>query len=218
MRVYHLVGHKHGLENLRLRRLKIAEIDKLNDPFELRSFSSKDQEIRDALETTRSELAKKTGILCFSKNWNNPVLWSHYAEQHRGMALGFDVEDCYIKEVTYLGTRKFFDSRILSEDLTLAEEQILGWLTTKYSHWKYENEWCLFARLEEPDASSKLYFAPFSDKLRLREVILGVRSTVSKSEIFNALGDLSTDVVSQKARLAFGSYRVVKQRNLTLWE
>ena len=35
MRLYHFINKKYGLESLSLKRLKIAQIDKLNDPFEL---------------------------------------------------------------------------------------------------------------------------------------------------------------------------------------
>jgi hypothetical protein len=29
--------------------------------------------------------------------WHNPLLWSHYADRHRGMALGFDTDDAILK-------------------------------------------------------------------------------------------------------------------------
>lgn len=35
LRVYHFVGPDHGLDDIRRRRLKIATIADLNDPFEL---------------------------------------------------------------------------------------------------------------------------------------------------------------------------------------
>jgi hypothetical protein len=45
IRVYHFVGAEYGLDDIRRRRLKIATIDDLNDPFELLP-SSADQTVR----------------------------------------------------------------------------------------------------------------------------------------------------------------------------
>lgn len=35
MRVYHFLDRKYGLDDIRRRRLKIATLDDLNDPFEM---------------------------------------------------------------------------------------------------------------------------------------------------------------------------------------
>ena len=217
MRVYHLVGREHGLQNIRHRRLKIAEIEDLNDPFELRSLSSPDTDVRRAVDMTRAQLAINRGMLCFSASWHNPVLWSHYADKHYGLALGFDVEDACLAQVTYRRHRLPFSPATLSGDPAEAEEQMLLLLTTKYSHWRYEEEWRAFLGLEDRDASTKLCFAEFSDRIRLREVIVGARSTASRAEVADALGALATEVRATKARLAFRSFRVVRQRRASLW-
>jgi hypothetical protein len=36
-----------------------------------------------------------------SRSWENPVLWSHYAEGHKGVCLGFDVKEELLEEVKY---------------------------------------------------------------------------------------------------------------------
>jgi hypothetical protein len=40
-------------------------------------------------------------MLCFSRDWHNPVQWSHYADKHRGICLGFDVPDSLLVPVQY---------------------------------------------------------------------------------------------------------------------
>jgi len=40
MRVFHFVNEEHGLDDLRKRRLKIAALNELNDPFELLALTS----------------------------------------------------------------------------------------------------------------------------------------------------------------------------------
>ena len=74
-----------------------------------------------------------------------------------------------------------------------------------------------FVSLEEEDPQKKLYFAQFSDKLRLSKVIVGAHSRVTRDELRAALGDAGSNVVTIKAQLAFKTFRVVSQPNPRLW-
>jgi len=49
----------------------------------------------------KNELAQERGLLRFSRDWHNPVLWSHYASRHTGLCLGFDVPDDCLGPVSY---------------------------------------------------------------------------------------------------------------------
>lgn len=93
MRLYHFTSRDYGLSNLAQRRLKIATLDDINDPFELEAFSLTNAADRPTYRRFKDEWSKRFGILCFSRSWSNPVQWSHYGEKHRGMCLGFDVDD-----------------------------------------------------------------------------------------------------------------------------
>src|ERR1035441_3016297 len=90
-KLYHFTSADHALDDLRNRRLKIAQFDDLNDPFELRSVDLSGAGHAAALDQFKAETARDYGLLCFSEEWNNILLWSHYADQHRGVCLGFDV-------------------------------------------------------------------------------------------------------------------------------
>jgi hypothetical protein len=217
MRVYHLTGAEHALSNLRHRRIKIARIEDLNDPFELRSISSTIGDVRRALELTRSQLVTNRGMLCFSAGWKNPVLWSHYGDRHRGIALGFDVATECLARVRYKPRRTPYDPGLMSPGGRNAEAAVLNLLTTKYTHWRYEDEWRAFLTLSDPDPETGKYFADFSDQISLREVIVGAASSVSRADVASALGDLATAVRTFRARLAFKSFTVVRQKKESLW-
>lgn len=58
MRLYHFVGEKYGLDNVLRRRLKIARIDDLNDPFEFMARAAGERE-RAALRATKMEQSKR---------------------------------------------------------------------------------------------------------------------------------------------------------------
>lgn len=217
MRVFHFVNTEFGLENLRRRRLKIATLHELNDPFELFGVSLSDESLRRAFRAMKDQLASNHGLLCFSRDWHNPVQWSHYAEKHTGMCLGFDIPDEHLGPVTYSRKRLVVEAESLRNPRELNEETARRFLFTKYSHWRYENEVRCFVTLEEKDPDKNLYFAEFSDKLRLAAVIIGAQSSVTRETLRTALGELSDNVETIKARLAFKTFRVVRQRDPKLW-
>lgn len=217
MRLYHFLSEQYGLENIRRRRLKIARIEELNDPFEFAGVHLRNEDLRRAFSVMKAELNQSRGLLCFSTKWANPVQWSHYADRHRGLCLGFDVPDENVGKVSYSRRRLVIDMERLRNPRDLSEDHARKFLFTKYHHWKYENEFRAFVTLENIDHESGLYFADFSEQLALREVIVGARCNVTRAQLASTLGSLADDVVAVKARLAFSSFSVVRQRNGSLW-
>jgi len=147
-------------------------------------------------------------MVCFSLAWHNPLLWSHYGDRHRGIALGFDLDATKCKRVKYVEERP----ELRTIDLAVAHELLF----TKYVDWKYEEEIRTFTNLNDIDPETKLYFADFGEDCALREVILGPLSDVTEHTLREALGDMNLGHVTlTKARLAFNSFRVVTdQRGL----
>ncbi|MDG4475044.1 DUF2971 domain-containing protein [Thiovibrio frasassiensis] len=217
MRVYHFVNEEHEIGNLRRKRLKIANLTELNDPFELFGVEMSNNQVRRAFEKMKRELSENRGILCFSEDWSNPVVWSHYANHHKGLCLGFEVPDECLGQVHYSRKRLVADLEKLSNPSSLALDEARKFLFTKYSHWRYEKEHRSFVTLEDKDPETGLYFVDFSDRLRLESVIVGARSTASRADIRSALGELATGVEVFKARLAFKKFKVVRQRKQQLW-
>jgi hypothetical protein len=220
MRVYHFINRKYGLQALRRKRLKVSLIDQLNDPFEMVGFASRNRDERQAFAEVKAGLARYSGVLCFSGNWSNPVQWSHYADRHKGLCLGFDVPEALLTRVKYRSKRLKPDPQAIKEmqaEGAAAQEMMLNLVTTKFSHWRYEHEHRMFVRLEERDARG-LYFCDFSENLALREAIVGSESSISRAQLKRALGRMSTCVVVFKARLAFQSFRVVRQKRDALWK
>jgi hypothetical protein len=208
MRVFHFVNHEFGLKDIRERRLKIARIMELNDPFEFLGVELSDKIRRDALRRTKSELAKRFGLLCFTKNWHNPVLWGHYANKHRGLCLGFDLPEQLLERVRYVKSR-------LPWPDSLDEDFMKQLLLTKFDHWSYEDEYRVYVNLEKSE--NDLYYANFSKELTLSQVIIGSESSISRSQLADALGDLASSVEVFKARSAFKTFKVVRNMDNSLW-
>jgi len=216
MRLYHFLNSEYGLLNIRHRRLKIARISELNDPFEFLGVATKSASLRRRYQRLKDGLDEYMGLVCFSGNWNNPVQWGHYADRHRGLCLGFEVS-AQAHKVTYVSERLPARPSAMKSEGPEAEAHVTEILTTKFEHWNYEDEYRLFPQLGKRD-SNGLYFLEFDDQVELREVIVGHRSAISRADITQALGLLAPRVTSYKARLAFRSFDVVRQKNDRLWE
>lgn len=209
MRVYHFLPSQYALEDLENRRLKIARFNEINDPFELAAARLRTRDERKVFAGYRQKMADTYGILCFSRNWRNPVLWSHYAEKHTGLCLGFDVCDNLLMDIIYTETRVNLTrgNTLRHEDLTPQVAERL--LSTKFRDWSYEDEVRVFVRLEDRDPATGFYFRKFDERIQLAEAIAGHRCTVKMAEINHSIGnDPAVEVI--KARLAFKSFWVVR--------
>ncbi|MEH6544589.1 MAG: DUF2971 domain-containing protein [Porticoccaceae bacterium] len=105
MRVFHFRDEKYGIKSIKDRRLKISRIMELNDPFEFPGADLSNPEFRKAINKTKKQISNNTGILCHSKDWHNPVQWSHYADNHKGVCLGFEISKRWLAKVEYADER-----------------------------------------------------------------------------------------------------------------
>jgi hypothetical protein len=87
MKLYYLTPARYALSALALRRLKIARLAELNDPFELLAVDAETPLHREFFRRVKEKINATHGVLCFSRSWKNPVLWGHYADKLRGVAL-----------------------------------------------------------------------------------------------------------------------------------
>lgn len=209
MRAYHLTTEHWALESMRLRRLKLAMLEDMNDPFELLGIELKTPEDRAFFqEELKPEVNRTIGVLCFSRKWSNPVLWSHYADKHRGLCLGFDIPDQHAKEVTYVGRRL----KAEIENANFSDENSSpGYklITTKYKHWRYEDEVRLIFPLEHAQCEGSNYFISYCDGLVLREIVVGPRSRLANQHLLATLSPEDAGVSIIRSRLAPGSYNVL---------
>ena len=210
MRVFHFRSVKYGLKSLEERRLKISRIHELNDPFEILGANLSNWDFRRVMNDTKREISKTNGLLCFSKNWQNPVQWSHYADNHRGVCLEFDVPDDHLEKVDYVKERLDYGNTI---DLEIMKK----YLKTKFEHWSYEEEYRAFISLDPAEEEDGKYFFNFGEELKLRTVIVGCLSAITRKQIADVLIGLEGNVEYFKARAGFTRFEVVRNQNDKLW-
>lgn len=212
IRVYHLMSTEYAISSIGLRRLKVALFSELNDPFELWALKSHKREIRQRVRGFVDEQNKKTGLLCFSANWTNPMLWSHYAAQHKGICLGFDLIRKEVRDVHYQIERSTPSSpeaipRPIPTDL---QNHLIQ---TKFIDWKYEQEYRRIVDLTKARKEGNLYFLSFGKGLCLKEVILGVRNENTLEAIRELTAATNPGAVVFKTRLERRGFRIIGDGN-----
>jgi hypothetical protein len=153
---------------------------KLNEQFEK-------GELRKILVESARELQidwnqRKGCLLSVSKNAQNTVMWAHYADKHKGAAIGIDFDKMFkMHRVDYSEHRPKIN---VLEDFT--EEKYSKTLLTKSSEWEYEREFrtvFLVDALEDLRKQGLACFKDFDGKqtwfLRLnaksiKEIIFGL--------------------------------------------
>ena len=210
IRAYHLTSAEHGISSISLSRLKVARFSEVNDPFELMALNSHRREIRQLVGRFKDSQNNKMGLLCFSTNWTNPVLWSHYANRHKGICLGFDLRPgSEVQEVLYKEKRPRIELGPLGDPSSIPADLQDLLLRTKFIGWKYEQERRRFVDLSKAKQEKGLYFLPFDEDLRLKEVILGVRNDLSLEAIRKLTEVTNPGAVVFKTRLERRFFRIV---------
>ncbi len=214
MRLYYYTAKQWGMKSLWEKRLKIAEYVDLNDPFELLPFVQTDKDARAHIKMVVNVLSHEHGVLCFSESWRSTLMWAHYGDKHKGMCLGFEIEDGpHLTKIEYVSKR--IPSPIdFNKPLGGVDEPMLATcLNVKYSGWKYEKERRLRVSLQEQ--RDGIYYNPFNNGMALCEVIIGARSSLSIVEVAEAIGKQpDADVEIWTARAAHGTFSMCANREL----
>lgn len=174
---YHFLSSKDAIDDLENERIKISVINELNDPFELLPYIRyKESKTRQRYLDIRNEVSKKYGLLCFSKIWEEPLLWGHYAEKHKGVAIGFEILEDEILRVEYspeLKRTKFELANSKEEN----EKLFIELAKTKSEKWSYEKEYRILVKLNECEPEhikgEEYLFLKFHNRLKVKEIILG---------------------------------------------
>lgn len=188
MRLYYYTAKQWGMKSLWEKRLKIAEYADLNDPFELLPYEQTDKNAREYTKKVVNILSREHGVLCFSESWRSTLMWAHYGDKHKGICLGFEIEDNdNLTKIEYISNR--VPSRIdFKKPLGGVDDSMLAkCLNVKYSGWEYEKERRLMVSLQEK--RDGIYYNTFNNGMKLREVIIGARSTLSIVDVAEAIGN-----------------------------
>lgn len=166
--------NKYLIDSLVKGYLHFSHPDRLNDPFDCRVDIKRSAEnaISKVTGKRKDNLAKlagldryfdqiqkdtgKVGICSFSLELGNPLLWSHYANEHKGVCLAYDIPENFLvdelNEITGVAAVKYGENQLTDwfvenapedgnsdfKEFTL--ELVKKVVTIKSTCWDYEKE------------------------------------------------------------------------------
>ena len=96
MILYKYLRADYAMQAIETRRLKVSQFGQLNDIYDSRprivydsnSHPEKNKAFGDAFA---KKIALRFGINCYCQRATNLLLWSNYGDNHRRLALGFEL-------------------------------------------------------------------------------------------------------------------------------
>lgn len=207
---YHYTNYKVGIDEIIINNtLLFSKPEIFNDPFDcnvkLLKVEIDDKILNDTISKLplslsrqeKRELKRKYNnpsslqkiikkernrfkLACFSELFDEVLLWSHYADKHRGICIGFDFPPIYEEKfilcpVSYLEELKSIDG------MTEVYKVILYWLTSKSNRWEYEKEIRAITKNNSTENQEKIKFDP----QYISEIIFGCN--VSDNDIIKGI-------------------------------
>ena len=133
------------------RRLYLPRPSEFNDPWELYPRINIDLENVDECDLREKILAvfQRLRIGCFTLEHSNVLLWSHYAQQHRGLCLGFNANLAPFRNAQKVQYSQNYPTINLQGIDSYTPVNICSPVLTKSSAWSYEKEYRLVVTEEE---------------------------------------------------------------------
>ena len=109
-------------------------------------------------ELTCDQLSKRYGVTSFSTRRNDVKMWSHYADDCRGVVVGYNVDrwvrhllgTSIIRHVNYVNELPYvMGPRVVNQ------ENAYAFMSSKGATWEYEQEWRLITELSKTQQSGK---------------------------------------------------------------
>lgn len=211
-RLYYYTECKYAIDVIENNEIKVCTFFEANDVNEhCNIYSSSDPDFNHTLEEHKQSVNRRHGVICFSEDWSSSIMWGHYANNHKGICLGFDLEykEDPIYPVIYLNEKinidDHYDVKLINGKPAWSREKgdamqlIENNLRMKSSMWQYEKEHRIFVKLEECKLksvhSNNLFFYDLHDDnldISVKEVIFGIRNEIDINDFFTKHNDIIT--------------------------
>lgn len=173
---YYSNESEYAFKNLEKEVISFTPIESLNDPFEgigeyVYRITPDEKSPLDSIAKEFAELFSEKipknikgivnpmcRIFSSSKDYDNPLLWAHYANSHKGFCVGYNKSD--IEKISDLLQDINYASKLYNLN-TNEPNKIENLLFTKSDKWHYENECRALYKLKSKDVEhlpSEIYY------------------------------------------------------------
>lgn len=240
MAVFYKYTSNFGVNYFKNPTVKISIPYYLNDPFESETgdnlisviesavINENEYMPRDSIKSALNSLLNSNGIFSVSETPRNPLMWAHYADQHKGLCIGFN-DDIFSEmkkpEDNSIGFLEFkpvkvnydnyrFDRQAIFDAETIVFDAVKKHLLTKSDEWIYEKEHrCILPFMGSTsiyiDNNSKETTSYFAPKTTIKTVL----QALIKEEKITAVGDntynLSQELIEESDVTILSSFGCV---------
>jgi len=210
--------NKYSISDLIKNEITIADPLTFNDPLDTPLFSLLECSRKNTKKNLEYDLKpmveayKRFKVRCFVKHkersrkqpFENQLMWSHYADSHRGICIRYKFDT----EITIEDEKEKIFSIWYNVDYKLEikpdnPKSLKFLLATKEKCWKYENE----VRLVHFDPSCIVKYKPISIKeSKIEAIFFGCRCTDEDEQTIRKIFHEKTDVEFFKFKLDLESY------------
>ncbi|WP_240006352.1 DUF2971 domain-containing protein [Pseudaquidulcibacter saccharophilus] len=212
---YYFTTVDSAKDDIKNRHIKISEISKLNDPFEFYCEDFSDERVKNGSLYLKKSVSEKYGIICFSEDWQHPLMWAHYANRSTGICLGFKFQDnLKPRKVKYVKSRTRDTIERINKGQKTKPEDLIKIYSTKFDGWSYEKEYRSLIELDHSDKNENgLYFVEFGTAIKLVEVILGLACNITPSEVQIWLNDYEDHIKISETTISLNEFKIIKKKH-----
>jgi hypothetical protein len=140
--------------------------------------------IIDEIAASTIDVIKRIGVLCLTESNKDVTMWAHYADNHKGLCLGFRISrEASPENVTYVPEAPIVNFSELLDDKF--EDNEYKWIFSKHHDWRNEKEW----RVVVPEGN-RLWPIPG----KIQTVTFGLRMDEGKKQVVRQILENDTDV------------------------
>lgn len=147
------MSEKAALSFIKQPLLRVSPSHQLNDPFEFLPSAVTQKTLKKRFSNNIKEFMDLHGVLCLSETPDNLLMWSHYADNHKGAVIEFIIDendpfslfcidyvaklsDAKFGKISYKKDRNYLGSS--STDNTRSIREHYAFIKSK--EWEYEKE------------------------------------------------------------------------------
>lgn len=214
--LYRYLDAAAALKTIETRSFKVGRIRDFNDRFEWRVGLDPEKlvlgyntPINAIVQDSIDAIDSWVGVISHSSLVTEPVLWSHYADKHRGVAfeIAHTRDPERLVKIEYDKPRPVLDTNRLA-DRDYMKEIVDALIRQKSPGWEYEQEYRVYLQLKDCDISGGNYFQRISDYL-LKRVILGYDCPLEEDYVLKALDAVGlTETRVVRAKMCLETYSI----------
>jgi hypothetical protein len=210
---YRLLPDEAAINTIETRCFRVSRLADLKDCFEWKfGFDGYPPELEESIQKRLDDLVERAGetmgILCFSKEIKDPILWSHHADGHKGIAFEVNV-GINVNLVSNLHKVEYDKPRIVLPYRQMTDQEWLKRMENFYKQksksWGYEQEYRLV--IDHAHAACKQSGGRFFWKIPagfITRVIIGFHSSISEQylrQVLDLNGFQNVQIVKAKQSL-----------------